>query len=182
MNIERLLGSKTKTDILKYLIFRRQWISMRAMESDMNRSFPAIKKQVDILLDAWILKIDKDSSWWAIYIKQDIFAIIKSIFIYSLKKNIKDLFTQHEITVNKYFLWKVFDYAIDLDLVLIYNPVEDIFLNEIKKDISNIFEIYFIRTVNVSFMSKNDYEKRYRLADKFVLNLITKWKEWKLKN
>ncbi|MDR0282811.1 MAG: hypothetical protein LBI53_06075 [Candidatus Peribacteria bacterium] len=49
MNLEKLFGSKTKVDILKYLLFRRQGISMRALESELERTFPAIKKQVDSL-------------------------------------------------------------------------------------------------------------------------------------
>jgi len=34
MNLEKLFGSKTKVDILKYLIFRRQGVSMRALETE----------------------------------------------------------------------------------------------------------------------------------------------------
>ena len=42
-----MFGSKTKSDILKYLIFRRQGVSMRALEAEIGWTFPAIKKQVD---------------------------------------------------------------------------------------------------------------------------------------
>jgi len=53
MKIEKLLWSKTKTDILKYLIFKQEGISLRALENVLKRSFPAIKKQVDILEESW---------------------------------------------------------------------------------------------------------------------------------
>lgn len=49
MNLDKLFGSRTKTDILKYLVFRRQGISMRAFETDLTWSFPAIKKQIEQL-------------------------------------------------------------------------------------------------------------------------------------
>jgi hypothetical protein len=35
MNLEKLFGSKAKVDILKYLIFRRQGVSMRALETEL---------------------------------------------------------------------------------------------------------------------------------------------------
>jgi predicted transcriptional regulator len=60
MNLEKLFGSKTKVDILKYLLFRRQGVSMRALESEIERTFPAIKKQVDSLLEAQVININKE--------------------------------------------------------------------------------------------------------------------------
>jgi predicted transcriptional regulator len=62
MNLEKLFGSKTKVDILKYLLFRRQGISMRALESELERTFPAIKKQVDSLEESGILTVNKEGS------------------------------------------------------------------------------------------------------------------------
>ena len=52
MNLEKLFGSKTKVDIIKYLLFRRQGVSMRALEAELGWTFPAIKKQVDSLEEA----------------------------------------------------------------------------------------------------------------------------------
>jgi predicted transcriptional regulator len=60
MNLEKLFGSKTKVDILKYLLFKRQGISMRALESELSWTFPAIKKQVDSLKIAGIIDINKE--------------------------------------------------------------------------------------------------------------------------
>jgi len=62
MNLEKLFGSKTKVDILKYLLFRRQGVSMRALESELERTFPAIKKQVDSLEESGILAVNKEGS------------------------------------------------------------------------------------------------------------------------
>jgi hypothetical protein len=55
-------------------------------------------------------------------------------------------------------------------LVFIYNDVEEIFLNDVKKQISEFFDTYFVDIV-VTFMRKQDYEKRLRYADKFVLRI-----------
>ena len=34
MNLTKLFGSKTRADIIKYLIFRRQGVSMRTLEAE----------------------------------------------------------------------------------------------------------------------------------------------------
>jgi hypothetical protein len=60
MDLEKLFGGKTKVDILKYLLFRRQGISMRALEGEITRTFPAIKKQVDALDKAKVINVNKD--------------------------------------------------------------------------------------------------------------------------
>jgi predicted transcriptional regulator len=64
MKLEKFLGSKTKTDILKYLIFKEEGISLRALENVLKWSFPAIKKQVDILEDSGVVFIDKNTNGW----------------------------------------------------------------------------------------------------------------------
>ena len=59
-----------------------------------------------------------------------------------------------------------------MDLVLIYRPEAQMHLEKIKDDINEIFRDYLIELVNVVFMSQGDFEKRYRLADRFVLTLM----------
>ncbi|MDP2670078.1 MAG: hypothetical protein Q8O99_03700 [bacterium] len=68
MKLDKLLGSRAKADILKYLVFRRQGISIRAFESELERSFPAIKKQIDQLEDAGVIEIEKDQAKRSIYL------------------------------------------------------------------------------------------------------------------
>jgi hypothetical protein len=52
----------------------------------------------------------------------------------------------------------------------VYNNVEEVFLVDVKNQISTFFDGYFI-SPKVSFLLKKDYEKRLRFADKFVLRL-----------
>ena len=82
MNLEKLFGSKTKVDILKYLLFRRQGISMRALESEIERTFPAIKKQVDSLDKAKVINVNKDNQGRAISIKPEFYETLKSVFYF----------------------------------------------------------------------------------------------------
>ena len=103
MNLEKLFGSKTKVDILKYLIFRRQWVSMRALEWEIEWTFPAIKKQVDSLKIAEILDVNTDWNWWAISIKPEIYDMLKQIFHYWLKSELIELFSSYEFMIDKYF-------------------------------------------------------------------------------
>lgn len=57
-------------------------------------------------------------------------------------------------------------------MVIIYKNCEKALLDVVKEDISNIFRNYFIETAQISFMSIEEFQRRYRLADKFVLNLM----------
>jgi len=172
MKLEKLFGSRTKSDILKYLVFRRQGISVRAFESELTRSFPAIKKQIDALEDAWVVTIKKNSSKWSIYLTEWLGEYIRNLLIYSLKTDLDEYFSQYEMMLRHAFWWKMFGVGVDMDLVLVYTPEAQLHLEKIKEDIADIFRDYLIEMVNMVFMSQSDFEKRYRLADRFVLTLM----------
>jgi len=81
MNLEKLFGSKTKSDILKYLVFRRQGVSIRALESELGWTFPGIKKQIDSLEEAEVLVIDKTPEKRSIRIADGIYEEIRKLII-----------------------------------------------------------------------------------------------------
>jgi hypothetical protein len=89
---------------------------------------------------------------------------------------LQQYFLQHELLINKYFYGKLFGTELDMDLVLVYKAEAQQHLPKIKEDINVIFRKYLIELVNVVFMSASDFDKRYRLADKFVLNLMRQTK------
>ncbi|HRX64228.1 MAG TPA: hypothetical protein P5060_03940 [Candidatus Absconditabacterales bacterium] len=172
MNLEKLFGSKTKVDILKYLLFRRQGISMRALESELTWTFPAIKKQVDSLKLANVVDINKEGAGWSITVKPELSDLLKNIFYHGLKGDLVQLFGTYELMIEKYFFGKSFGINLDMDLVVIYKNLEKPQIDKIKESISDIFRGYFIDTVNVVFMSLDEWNKRYRLADRFVLDIM----------
>ena len=45
-------------------------------------------------------------------------------------------------------------------------------IDELKNKIAELFREFFIENISVVFMSTEEREKRYRLADKFVLQVI----------
>lgn len=59
-----------------------------------------------------------------------------------------------------------------MDLVVIYKNAEKQQIEKIKEAINGIFRNYFIDLVYVVFMSSEEWEKRYRMADRFVLQII----------
>lgn len=177
MKFEKLFGSKTKSDILKYLVFRRQGISMRAFEHELQRSFPAIKKQIDLLEEAGVVTIDKQDAKRAVYLCKWLDTHIKNLFIAALKDELRTYFLEHEFMVEKHFFGKVFGNAVEMDLVLIHSANAAEFIDKLKEDINLIFRGYLIELVSVVFMTTGDFEKRYRLADKFVLWLMRNAKE-----
>ncbi|HOG15279.1 MAG TPA: hypothetical protein PK674_01700 [Candidatus Absconditabacterales bacterium] len=172
MNLEKLFGSKTKVDILKYLLFRRQGVSMRALESELEWTFPAIKKQVESLESANIIEIDKNSTGRSITLKAEVSQLLKELLYFGLKSELINLFSTYEFMIEKYFFGKCFGINLDMDLVVIYKNLEKPQIDKIKESISEIFRGYFIEIVNVVFMSLDEWNKRYRLADRFVLDIM----------
>lgn len=174
MKLEKLLWSKTKVDILKYLVFKRQWISIRALENELSWSFPAIKKQVDLLCDAEILIIDKEWTWWSIRLEQWAQDIVKSLFLYSMEWMLTEIVKSSWWIIKHTYLWRIFGKPLDMDvdLVLIYETDKKDEVGPLKSQIESIFKDYFIDVISVVFLSFDDFQKRYRVADKFVLNLI----------
>jgi hypothetical protein len=59
-----------------------------------------------------------------------------------------------------------------MDLVVIYKNLEKPQIEKIKEAINDIFKWYFIGVVSVVFMSIDEWDKRYRLADRFVLDIM----------
>ncbi|MBP6911341.1 hypothetical protein KBC03_07260 [Patescibacteria group bacterium] len=94
------------------------------------------------------------------------------MLLYCLSTDLKNLFNKYEYIIDSYYLGKIFGNALDLDMVLIYKNCEKTLLDVVKDDISNVFRNYFIETAQISFMSLDEFQRRYRLADKFVLNLM----------
>lgn len=172
MKLDKFLGSKTKVDILKYLIFRRQGISIRALEHEIPWTFPAIKKQVDSLDDSEIVDIDKEGNKWSIVIRPSVMENIRGLLLYCLSDDLKALFSKYEYIIDSYYLGKIFGNNMELDMVIIYKNCEKALLDVVKEEISNVFRNFFIETAQISFMSLDEFQRRYRLADKFVLNLM----------
>ncbi len=178
MQIEKLLWSKAKTDVLKYLVFKRQGISMRAISNDLQRSYPAIKKQIDHLIEAQILDVDKSQNSRSICIDEDISDLVVKLFTYSLQQDVYDFMKVYSACIDKLFLGKVFGQNAKHDLALIYKANTKELLDQIKKNIDKeVFSNYFIDNVSMISMSAKDFQTRYKLADKFVLDIISKWKK-----
>ena len=157
---------------MKYLLFRRQGVSIRALEHEIPWTFPAIKKQVDSLLESEIILIDKDATKRSITLRPDIAPHMKTLFLYTMETQIASLFETYTYMIDQYFLGKVFGRDMDLDLVVIHKNCEKQSLDAIKESITFLFRDYFIEAANVTFMSIEEFQRRYRLADKFVLQLM----------
>jgi len=157
---------------MKYLLFRRQGVSIRALEHEIPWTFPAIKKQVDSLEESDIVLIDKDAAKWSITMRPDILPHMRALFLYTLETEISSMFETYTYMIDQYFLGKVFGREMDLDLVVIHKNCEKPALDAIKEAITFLFRDYFIEAANVTFMSIEEFQRRYRLADKFVLQLM----------
>lgn len=147
-------------------------MSIRALESELGRTFPGIKKQIDGLEEAEVLHIDKTPEKWAIKIRDDIYEEIRKLILVSLKWSIRS-YLQTIPAVQKLYFWKLFDKQIEVDLVILYKEIktpEE--LEELKKHITDIFKSYLIDPAYLVFMDSNEFEKRTKMADKFALSLV----------
>jgi hypothetical protein len=65
-------------------------------------------------------------------------------------------------------------------LVLIYHATAVEYLWKIKEDIDRLLDSYLVRSDQnkLVMLSVSEFDKRYRLADKFVLQLMRECKSW----
>lgn len=145
---------------------------MRALETELWWTFPAIKKQVDSLNEAGILEVDKENTWRAITIKSALLPLFKELFFESLKQSLITLFEKHKNQVSNYFWWDKFGKPIGMDIILIYHALEKEQIDQLKREISEIFREFRIESASIVFMNSEEREKRYRLADRFVLQVM----------
>jgi hypothetical protein len=66
-----------------------------------------------------------------------------------------------------------------MDLILIYQHMEKPQLEELKIAIGEVFRGYFIESVSIVCMSAEEWERRYRMADRFVLQVMRYFPEAK---
>jgi len=172
MDLDLFLWNKTKVDILKYLFFKEDRISARELENKLDQSFPAIKKQIDNLSKAWVLNKNKTWNRWQLEVCGNVKPLIKELFVYHIKHFIYNLQIQNESFIKQIFFIDFFNNKKDLwvDLVFIYSKIDNIFLDDFKKQVSTFLDSYFI-DLKIVFMLDIDYEKRLRFADKFVIKL-----------
>ena len=172
MKLDKLFGSKAKADILKYLVFRRQGISMRAFEAELEWSFPAIKKQIKQLEDAGVIEIQKNSNKRSIFLTKGLWYYIKDLMLYMLQCDLRDYFTEHEFMIHEHFLGKLRWKELDMDLVIVHTPHASEYLPSIKQSVEEVFREYLLEHVTVWYMTQDEFEKRNRVADKFVISLM----------
>ncbi|NCO97616.1 hypothetical protein GW864_00275 [bacterium] len=105
-------------------------------------------------------------------IKPDFHEKIKDVFFHCLKQDLVNLFNTYEVVIDKYYFGKKFGMNLDMDLVIIYKNCDKALTDKIKEEINNIFRNYFIELVSLVFMPSDEREKRERLADRFVLQIM----------
>ena len=70
------------------------------------------------------------------------------------------------------FFGKMFGRDLDIVLVVLFTEHGDELREKIKSDMEELFRQYLIEHTIITLMSKTEFDRRYRVADKFVLNLM----------
>jgi hypothetical protein len=152
---------------------------MRALESELDRTFPAIKKQVDSLEESGIIHINKENSGFSISVLPQYQDLFKNFFFTALKSDLIQLFESYSVMIDKYFRGKRFGIALEMDLIVIYKHMEKPQIDQMKESIGEIFRSFFIENISIVCMSTEERERRYRMADRFVLQVMRYFPEAK---
>ena len=76
---------------------------MRALEQELEWTFPAIKKQIDSLEESDILLINKNAQARSIEIHHEIYPIIHQLVIITLKQTCEQLIKKHQHILSNYY-------------------------------------------------------------------------------
>ncbi len=95
----------------------------------------------------------------------------------SIEFSINKEFMKYDTIVEKYYLGSFFGNPImnsnqNIDIIVIYKVIWKDFIDKIKTNIAEIFKDNFINDIWMVFMSSEDFQRRYRLSDKFVLSIL----------
>ena len=74
--------------------------------------------------------------------------------------------------ISEHFLGKLWGKELDMDLVVVHTQHAGDYLSDMKRAIEEIFREYLLEHVTVRYMGSDEFDKRYRVADKFVLSLM----------
>ena len=92
--------------------------------------------------------------------------------LYMLQCDIQAYHEEHDMMIARTFFGKMFGKKLDIDLVVLFTEHGDEMRDQIKNDMENLFREYLIEHTVITLMSKTEFDRRYRVADKFVLNLM----------
>lgn len=76
---------------------------MRALESELERTFPAIKKQIDSLEESGIIDINKDNAGFSITMLTTHYELFRMFFLASLKEDLLELFSTYSVMIDRTF-------------------------------------------------------------------------------
>jgi len=145
---------------------------MRALEQELDRTFPAIKKQIDSLDESDILIINKDAQAWSIELDPLVEPMITQLVMITLKQACEQLINTYDTMISTCYYGKLFGIGIEQDLVLLYAHNDPQCLDLIKQELNTILHGFFIDHASVVLMSEDEFRKRINMADKFALGIM----------
>jgi hypothetical protein len=145
---------------------------MRALEQELDRTFPAIKKQIDSLEESDILIINKHAQAWSIELDPLVAPMIAQMVILTLKQSCAKLLTTYDTMISSCYYGRLFGLDIEQDMVVLYKHSDPQCLEQIKRELDTILHNFFIDHASVVFMSEDEFRKRINVSDKFALSIV----------
>lgn len=97
---------------------------------------------------------------------------MKELFFLALKNELIKKFDVNSSRIDRYYRGNKFGKDIGMDIIILTTQSEKEAMEQLKSEISEVFRNYWIESVSVVFMTSEERERRYRLADRFVLNVM----------
>lgn len=145
---------------------------MRALEQELDWTFPAIKKQIDSLQESDVLVINKSAQAWSIELDPLVAPMITQMIIVTLKQACEKLINIYSVMISICYYGRLFGIQIDQDLVILYKHSDPQCLEQVKKELDVILHSFFIDHASVVFMSEDEFRKRINVSDKFALSIV----------
>lgn len=107
-----------------------------------------------MLDECGILVVDKSfQGKWSITIDNDVFAMIKEFFLFALRRDLADLFSQYSYVIQHSYLGKIFGHDIETDVIIVYQNCEKDTLDLFKSQVNDMFRKYGIESVYITLLS-----------------------------
>ena len=183
IDLSKIFWSKSRAKILEKLLleyesWNNNWIHMRELARELDEQINSIKRELDNLVEIWILKSKTELKKKYFFVNPNFFILEELIQIflksYNPLEKVKQFFKTQNllevVLVNKSLKYK---------LIEPWNAILDIFMIwEINKEAFNDFlaKTFFSRKIKYAIISTEDFYERLNYWDKLIKNILQeKW-------
>ena len=180
--IEKILGSKTKTRILRKMFEQEREFWFKELAQSLNLSFGTVHPALSELVEVRILRAKKAGN-------SKLYSLNKSHPLFTELKNLFDEEREKPVKIAKLFARKIrkthirniilfgsaargeFKEKSDIDILIVYVNKKDEIDKSAYEIVSEMLEKYDI-PISVTYISYSEMKQRIKKLDRFVVKLL----------